>query len=141
MIFNSLAFLVFIAIFLPLYFSMKGRARLMLCLAASYFFYSWWDWRFLSLIITSTLIDYLVGLRLEGEEDQSQRKRLLVISMVVNLGFLAFFKYFNFFVDSFETMMLSMGVEPSWNTLNIILPVGISFYNFQSMSYTIDVYY
>lgn len=141
MIFNSLAFLLFIAIFLPLYFSIKGRARLLLCLVASYFFYGWWDWRFLSLIATSTLIDYVVGLRLEQTEEPMQRKRLLWSSMLINLGFLAFFKYFNFFIDSFREMLLAWGVEPSFNTLYIILPVGISFYTFQSMSYTIDVYY
>ncbi len=141
MIFNSLAFFVFIGIFLPLYFALKGKARLFLCLFASYFFYGWWDWRFLSLILFSTLIDYFIGLKLEETEEPSQRKRLLSTSMIVNLGFLAFFKYFNFFIDSFQEMMLSLGVEASWNTLNIILPVGISFYTFQSMSYTIDVYY
>ena len=141
MIFNSLAFLVFIAVFLPLYFMMKGKARLLLCLIASYFFYGWWDWRFLSLILTSTLIDYVVGMKLEKEEETSRRKSLLVASMVVNLGFLGFFKYFNFFTASFQDMLQSFGMEASWNTLNIILPVGISFYTFQSMSYTIDVYY
>ena len=140
MIFNSIAFLVFIATFLPLYFSLKGKARLLLCLVGSYFFYGWWDWRFLSLIVTSTLIDYFVGLQLETTEEPQKRKNLLVASMVVNLGFLAFFKYFNFFIDSFEAMALSWGVQPGFNTLNIILPVGISFYTFQSMSYTIDVY-
>ena len=141
MIFNSLAFFVFLGIFLPLYFMLKGRMRLILCLVASYFFYGWWDYRFLSLILTSTLIDYFVGMKLENTEDQPLRKRLMIMSMVANLGFLAFFKYFNFFIDSFREMMLTMGVEPSFNTLNIILPVGISFYTFQSMSYTIDVYW
>lgn len=141
MIFNSLVFFVFLAIFLPLYFLLKGRMRLVLCLVASYFFYGWWDWRFLSLILTSTLIDYFIGLKLSNTEDQPIRKRLLVTSMVANLGFLAFFKYFNFFIDSFREMMMSMGIEPGFNTLNIILPVGISFYTFQSMSYTIDAYW
>ena len=141
MIFNSLAFLVFIAVFLPLYFSMKGKARLLLCLVGSYFFYGWWDWRFLSLIAFSTFIDYFVGLQLEDTEEQSARKRLLTISMVVNLGFLAFFKYFNFFIGSFAEMLQDWGYAGSTSTLNIILPVGISFYTFQSMSYTIDVYF
>ncbi|MFK7935019.1 MAG: MBOAT family protein, partial [Saprospiraceae bacterium] len=141
MIFNSLPFLVFITVFLPLYFALRGRARLLLCLAASYFFYGWWDWRFLSLIVTSTLLDYYIGLRLDNTEDQGTRKNLLVASMVVNLGFLAFFKYFNFFIDSFSEAMQSIGLSPGFNTLYIILPVGISFYTFQSMSYTIDAYY
>ncbi|MEM9824042.1 MAG: MBOAT family O-acyltransferase [Bacteroidota bacterium] len=141
MIFNSLAFFVFIAVFLPLYFSLKGKARLLLCLAGSYFFYGWWDARFLGLIVFSTFIDYFVGLRLSETEEQSARKRLLVISMVVNLGFLAFFKYFNFFIESFEGLLHSIGYMGSVSTLHIILPVGISFYTFQSMSYTIDVYF
>ena len=140
MIFNSLPFFVFIAIFFPLYFLLRGKARLLLCLAASYFFYGWWDWRFLSLIVFSTFLDYYIGLRLQNTEDPPARKNLLWISMFVNLGFLAFFKYFNFFTDSFVEMANGFGWNPDWNTLNIILPVGISFYTFQSMSYTIDVY-
>lgn len=141
MIFNSIAFLVFIAVFLPLYFNLKGKARLILCLLGSYFFYGWWDWRFLSLILTSTLIDYFVGLQLNKTDHSIKRKQLLFASMVINLGFLAFFKYYGFFVESFQQMLLGFGLEPSFHTLKIILPVGISFYTFQSMSYTIDVYY
>lgn len=140
MIFNSVAFFVFLGIFLPLYFSLKGKARLWLCLVGSYIFYGWWDWRFLSLVLTSTVVDYAIGDWLSKTEDQKKRKRLLWASMVVNLGFLAFFKYFNFFIDSFKEMMISFGMNASEHTLSIILPVGISFYTFQSMSYTIDVY-
>lgn len=142
MIFNSIAFLVFIGIFLPIYFNLKEKGQLWLCLVGSYFFYGWgFDYRFLALIVFSTCIDYFVGLKMEDENDKATRKRLLIISMVVNLGFLAFFKYFNFFIDSFDASMQSIGVDVGWNTLNIILPVGISFYTFQSMSYTIDVYF
>ena len=141
MIFNSIAFLVFIGIFLPIYFNLKERGQIWLCLVGSYFFYGWWDWRFLSLIMFSTCIDYFVGLKMQGENDQAKRKQLLIISMVVNLGFLAFFKYFNFFIGSFDAAMQSVGVDVGYNTLNIVLPVGISFYTFQSMSYTIDVYF
>lgn len=140
MIFNSIPFFVFIGLFLPLYFALRGKARLWLCLAASYFFYGWWDYRFLSLIVISTALDYLVGLQLDKTEDESARKKLLLVSMFVNLGFLAFFKYFNFFADSFVGVAESIGFTPDWTTLNIILPVGISFYTFQSMSYTIDVW-
>jgi len=140
MVFNSLPFLVFIGLFFPLYFAVRGRTRLFLCLVASYVFYAWWDWRFLGLILTSTLIDYLIGLRLKTESDSSKRKWLLRLSVIMNLGFLGFFKYFNFFVESFQAMLLSLGLEPDIHTLHIILPVGISFYTFQSMSYTIDVY-
>ncbi len=141
MIFNSVAFLAFIAVFLPLYFNLKGKARLILCLLGSYLFYGWWDWTFLSLIITSTLVDYFVGMALENTDEQTKRKRLLLLSMVINLGFLAFFKYFNFFIGSFQDMLSGFGFESSYHTLKIILPMGISFYTFQSMSYTIDVYY
>ena len=141
MIFNSLPFFIFIGIFLPLYFTLKGRTRLLLTLFGSYFFYGWWDYRFLSLVLFSTLIDYFVGLKLENEESPEGRKRLLLTSMVVNLGFLGFFKYFNFFQESFISMMNDMGMQAHPSTLNILLPVGISFYTFQSMSYTIDVYW
>ena len=141
MFFNSIAFFAFIGIFLPVYFFLKGKPRLWLCLLGSYFFYGYWDERFLSLILISTLIDFSVGLMLDKETNQKRRKQLLVISLLVNLGFLGFFKYFNFFVESFQDLVLSLGMTPSFNTLHIILPVGISFYTFQSMSYTIDVYY
>ena len=140
MIFNSIEFFVFIIAFFVLYFNVKGRVRIWLCLIASYFFYGWWDWRFLSLIAISTMIDYLLGLRLEKEENETLRKRYLTVSLMMNLGFLGFFKYFNFFSDSFAEVLLSAGMQPDWTTLNIILPVGISFYTFQSMSYSIDVY-
>jgi alginate O-acetyltransferase complex protein AlgI len=140
MVFNSVAFFTFIIVFLLVYFNLKGRYRIWWCLLGSYFFYGWWDWRFLSLIGISTLIDYFLGLKLGNTDHSMQRKRLLGLSMVMNLGFLGVFKYFNFFADSFSEVLLTMGFEPSWNTLHIILPVGISFYTFQSMSYTIDVY-
>ena len=140
MLFNSIVFFVFLAAFLPLYFALRGRARLFLCLAASYFFYGWWDWRFLGLIAFSTIIDYTLGMAIGRSEDARERKRYLLASMVVNLGVLAFFKYFGFFTDSFVEMVGTFGWDPGWNTLNIILPVGISFYTFQSMSYTIDIY-
>ena len=106
----------------------------------SYVFYGWWDWRFLSLIIFSTLVDYSIGKRLKKEERLSTRKILLWTSVIVNLGFLGFFKYYNFFLDNFITAFSFFGQEIQPNTLNIILPVGISFYTFQTLSYTIDVY-
>jgi alginate O-acetyltransferase complex protein AlgI len=140
MIFNSLTFLVFVAIFLPVYFSLKGRARLFWSLTGSYLFYGWWDWRFLSLIAISTMVDFILGQKMAKEDEEPKRKRLIWISMILNLGFLGFFKYFNFFTDSFVNMLQGFGLNPSVHTLNIILPVGISFYTFQSMSYTIDIY-
>ncbi len=140
MIFNSLTFLVFVAIFLPVYFGLKGKARLLWALSGSYLFYGWWDWRFLSLIAISTMVDFYLGSKMHGEENEPKRKRLLWASMLLNLGFLGFFKYFDFFIGSFVDLLQSIGLSPSIHTLNIILPVGISFYTFQSMSYTIDIY-
>lgn len=140
MVFNSLEFLVFIGIFLPLYFLLKKEARLILCLAASYVFYGWWDWRFLFLLILTTVIDYSLGWFMARNTDDNFRKKLIFFSVVVNLSILGFFKYFNFFIDSFRTMMVNFGMEVSEQYLNILLPIGISFYTFQSMSYTIDIY-
>lgn len=140
MVFNSVEFLVFIFVFLLLFFQVSGRVRLWLMLGGSYFFYGWWDWRFLGLIVASTLLDYSLGIVIGKQENEQKRLRLLILSMIMNLGFLGFFKYFNFFADSFATAMASLGIHTAWHTLHIILPVGISFYTFQSMSYTIDVY-
>jgi len=112
----------------------------LLIVAASYLFYGWWDWRFLSLIIFSTVVDYSVGLGLAKAEDKTKRKALLWTSIIVNLGFLGFFKYYNFFLDNFITAFSFFGTEIKSSSLNIILPVGISFYTFQTLSYSIDVY-
>lgn len=144
MLFNSFEFLVFLIVVFGLYwfvFNKKIRHQNILLLLASYIFYGWWDYRFLSLIILSTLVDYLVGLQIQGTKKASRKKVLLGISMAFNIGLLAFFKYFNFFVDSWIQLLNSVGYQTqnTWS-LNIILPVGISFYTFQTMSYTIDVY-
>lgn len=141
MVFNSITFLIFIGVFFPLYFSLKGRARLWLCFLASYLFYGWWDWRFLGLIATSTVLDFWIGQTLEQTSETNKRKQLLWLSVAVNLGFLAFFKYFNFFLDSFQVLLTNIGYSGELGSLQIILPVGISFYTFQSMSYTIDIYH
>ena len=103
-------------------------------------FYGWWDWRFLSLILFSTLVDYLVGLGLSKQGNLLKRRVLLWTSIGVNLGFLGFFKYYNFFLDNFIEAFSFFGRDISPNSLNIILPVGISFYTFQTLSYSIDVY-
>jgi alginate O-acetyltransferase complex protein AlgI len=105
------------------------------------FFYGYWDWRFLGLIFASTVIDYFVARGLDNSSIASCRKKLLVISLVANLGMLGFFKYFGFFVAEMGALLGLIGFQPNIPTLNIILPVGISFYTFQTMSYTIDVYY
>ena len=143
MLFNSLDFAIFLPIvFLLYWFVVQKKLKLQnaLIVVASYFFYGWWDWRFLSLIIFSTVVDYLVGQKLRSEEKQSKRKVLLWTSILVNLGFLGFFKYYNFFLENFVDAFSLFGMQINANSLNIILPVGISFYTFQTLSYTIDVY-
>jgi D-alanyl-lipoteichoic acid acyltransferase DltB (MBOAT superfamily) len=112
----------------------------LLIVIASYVFYGWWDTRFLSLILFSTLVDYMVGVGLLKQENLTKRKILLWISILVNLGFLGFFKYYNFFLDNFITAFTFFGMPIKAGMLNIILPVGISFYTFQTLSYSIDVY-
>jgi D-alanyl-lipoteichoic acid acyltransferase DltB (MBOAT superfamily) len=143
MLFNSLDFAIFLPIvFLLYWFVAQKNLKLQnaLIVVASYVFYGWWDWRFLSLIIFSTVVDYLVGQRLRTEDKQSKRKVLLWTSIIVNLGFLGFFKYYNFFLENFVDAFSLFGMQINANSLNIILPVGISFYTFQTLSYTIDVY-
>jgi len=143
MLFNSIDFAIFLPIvFLLYWFVVNKNLRLQNCLIvlASYVFYGWWDWRFLSLIFFSTIIDYSIGIGLSNEKNPSKRKILLWISVLVNLGFLGFFKYYNFFLDNFISAFSFFGTEINANSLNIILPVGISFYTFQTLSYTIDVY-
>jgi len=141
--FNSLDFAVFLPIVFILYWFVANRnlkLQNFLIVIASYTFYGWWDWRFLSLIIFSTVVDYSIGVLLSKEEKVLKRKILLWTSIIVNLGFLGFFKYYNFFLDNFISAFSFFGMEINANSLNIILPVGISFYTFQTLSYTIDVY-
>jgi alginate O-acetyltransferase complex protein AlgI len=140
MTFNSLPFFVFISAFLPLYFLTHGRARMAVCLFGSLLFYGWWDWRFLFLLATTAIVDYSLGRILASTEDEKKRKSIIIASVCMNLGFLGFFKYFNFFVDSFVSSFALAGVHLNPQVPKILLPVGISFYTFQSMSYTIDVY-
>ncbi|WP_111682646.1 MBOAT family O-acyltransferase [Winogradskyella tangerina] len=143
MLFNSLEFFVFLPIVFALYWligSKNIKAQNLLIAISSYVFYGWWDWRFLSLILFSSLVDYSIGRALGKTDVKAKRKTLLWISIGVNLGFLGFFKYYNFFIDSLVNSFTFFGQELSINTLNIILPVGISFYTFQTLSYTIDVY-
>lgn len=143
MIFNSIDFAIFLPIVFILYwFATNKNLNLQnfLIVAASYLFYGWWDWRFLSLILFSTVVDFKVGQKLRNEENSHKRKFLLWTSILVNLGFLGFFKYYNFFLDNFISAFSFFGQDIQANSLNIILPVGISFYTFQTLSYTIDVY-
>lgn len=143
MLFNSIDFAVFLPIVFLLYwlvFPNNLKKQNFLIVVASYFFYGWWDWRFLLLILISTLIDYYVGLKLKQEFKIKKRKLLLWTSILANIGMLGFFKYFNFFIENFATAFTFLGATIQTNTLNIILPVGISFYTFQTLSYTVDVY-
>ncbi|MFT7613636.1 MAG: alginate O-acetyltransferase complex protein AlgI [Parvicellaceae bacterium] len=143
MFFNSIDFGIFLPIVFTIYWLLRKaniKVQNGLLVIASYFFYGCWDWRFLALILFSTIVDYLVGLGLSKQEDKTKRKLLLWLSIIVNLGFLGFFKYFNFFLDSFTSAFSFFGSEISGSSLDIILPVGISFYTFQTLSYSIDVY-
>jgi D-alanyl-lipoteichoic acid acyltransferase DltB (MBOAT superfamily) len=120
----------------------KGKltAQNILILIASYVFYAWWEWRFLSLILFSTFLDYSLGLAPGKSTSKTKSKLLLWTSLGINLGFLGVFKYYNFFVDSWVEAFAGLGIDMEVSTLSIILPVGISFYTFQTLSYTIDVY-
>jgi len=144
MLFNSIEFLLFLPIVFVLYwfvFNKNIKHQNLLILVSSYFFYGWWDYRFLSLIILSTIVDYVIGLNISNQSSKNNQKILLWCSVLFNLGVLGFFKYYNFFIESWIDLFSSIGYEINsvW-TLNIILPVGISFYTFQTMSYTIDIF-
>lgn len=144
MLFNSLEFFLFLPLVLILYWFVvhkKLKLQNFLVLTASYVFYGWWDYRFLSLIALSTVVDYYIGLTIHKSDCNSVRKRWLTASMLFNLGLLGFFKYYNFFIESWVDLLDSFGytIENTW-TLQVILPVGISFYTFQTMSYSIDIY-
>ena len=144
MLFNSIEFLLFLPIVFLLYwfvFNKNLKGQNLLILASSYVFYGWWDYRFLSLIFLSTIVDYIIGLNIPKQDSERKQKFLLWYSVLFNLSVLGFFKYYNFFIDSWLDLFISFGYEiKSVWTLNIILPVGISFYTFQTMSYTIDIY-
>ncbi len=143
MLFTTIDFAVFLPLVFALYWSIGSKNRRgqnALIVVASYVFYGWWDWRFLSLLLISTVVDFGVGLALNRIENQSQRKQFLAISMALNLGFLGFFKYANFFLENLSTAFSFFGKPLPVSSLHIILPVGISFYTFQTMSYCIDIY-
>ncbi len=143
MLFNSFEFLSFLPIVFIIYWIFRNKLRIqnIIILISSYIFYGWWDYRFLVLILISTIVDYTIGLGILKTNSKYHKKILLITSILCNLGILMFFKYYNFFVDSWVDLLQGIGysIESTW-TLNIILPVGISFYTFQTMSYTIDIY-
>jgi len=142
MLFNTLEFAIFFPVVFVLYWIVaKYRIpRNILLIIASYTFYGWWDWRFLFLIAFSSLVDYVIAQKMYKAENKRKRKFLLCSSLLINLGFLFYFKYTNFFIETFIDSFRLFGRELEMSTLNIILPVGISFYTFQTLSYTIDVY-
>jgi len=143
MLFNSLHFAVFLPVVFVLYWSLQKaglKAQNLLLLAASYVFYGMWDWRFAVLLLLGSFVDFQVGRMLGFEAVEKRRKLLLWISVVVNLALLGFFKYYDFFVESFAGLLGLFGVNAGLRTLGILMPVGISYYTFKKLSYTIDVY-
>ena len=141
MIFTELRFFLFFAVVLGVYWALRGdRSRKALLLLASYGFYAGWKWEFLSLIVTSTVVDYIAGARLHRSTSPAARKAWLAVSLGVNLTILGFFKYFGWFVESGVAFLGWLGIGASAPVLEVILPVGISFYTFQTLSYTLDIY-
>ncbi len=140
MIFHSLQFVLFFAVVFTVYLSLGHRLQNRFLLLASYFFYGSWDWRFLFLIILTTLTDFFCAKAIHATSEKNIKKRYIAVSCFINLGILAVFKYYNFFMENFTALFAAFGYDVSGPVINILLPVGISFYTFQSMSYTLDVY-
>ncbi|MAN29054.1 MBOAT family O-acyltransferase, partial [Mesonia sp.] len=142
MLFNSIDFAIFLPIVFTLYWVLRNQLKLqnLLIVVASYIFYGMWDWRFLFLILFSTVVDYTMGILIEKNDSKNKKKLFLWISILVNLGFLGYFKYSNFFLENFVYAFSFLGQDLKFRGLEIVLPVGISFYTFQTLSYTIDVY-
>jgi D-alanyl-lipoteichoic acid acyltransferase DltB (MBOAT superfamily) len=138
--FHTVTFWLFFALVAGLYFRLPHRGQNRLLLVASYVFYGWWDWRFLALIAVSTLVDFVAGLRIAASGRPVVRRAWLCASISTNLGLLGVFKYYNFFAGELAALLAWIGLPTSLHSLNILLPVGISFYTFQTLSYTIDVY-
>lgn len=144
MLFNSIQFLLFLPLVLIGYWTIFSKTKLRqnsFLLVSSYVFYGFWDWRFLFLLIFSTTLDFTTGLLIDKSENQKIRKLWLTLSLAINLGFLAIFKYFNFFIESAVDWLNLMGMQTNSLVLNIVLPVGISFYTFHGISYIMDIYY
>jgi D-alanyl-lipoteichoic acid acyltransferase DltB (MBOAT superfamily) len=140
LLFNTLDFAVFLAVVLGLYAVLPHRAQNLMLLAASYFFYGVWDWRFAGLLLFTTTVDHWIARALDGTTEARARKRLLLASIFLNLGILGVFKYFDFFAANAERLLRGLGLEVPALTLGVILPVGVSFYTFQELSYVVDVY-
>jgi D-alanyl-lipoteichoic acid acyltransferase DltB (MBOAT superfamily) len=140
MLFNSLHFALFFPVVVALFFATPRQYRWMLLLAASYYFYASWKVAYLGLILVSTLVDYVAGIQMEKQNSREDKRPFLLLSLCVNLGILFTFKYFNFFIGSVEATLASLGLMWEGPVLDVLLPVGISFYTFQTLAYTIDVY-
>ena len=144
MLFNSLSFAVFLPIVFALYWLLQKRdlkVQNILLLAASYYFYACWDWRFLFLLMFSTLLDFYTGIRMKDASNNQNKKVWFWASIIINLGFLGVFKYYNFFAENLQMALQSVGWQVDFWTLQVILPVGISFYTFHGLSYVVDIYY
>ncbi len=144
MYFNSIPFLTFMAVVVATYYALQvgkhHRVQNVVLLAASYVFYAWFDWRLCGLLAASTCVNYVIGARIHKSDVDRTRTRWLMASLAFNLGLLGFFKYFNFFVANVDALLGSLGLEMTWTIENLIIPVGISFYTFQTLSYTIDIH-
>lgn len=144
MLFNSFEYALFLPLIFIIYWFALGKStkfQNMFLLLASYFFYGCWDWRFLFLLIFSTFLDFFTGLKIADSQNVKAKKIWLWLSVGINLGFLGFFKYYNFFIEQFADLLRLFGLTPHMSTLNIILPVGISFYTFHGLSYVFDIYF
>ena len=143
MLFNTLNFAIFLPIVYVLYYLARKKSvtvQNLILLLSSYFFYACWDWRFLFLLVFSTVLDYFSAIKIEDSKNIKTKKIWLWISILINLGFLGAFKYYNFFIESIARVLTKTGVETNFNLLNVVLPVGISFYTFHGLSYIIDIY-
>jgi len=139
-LFHSFGFLVFFPLVFAIYWNIPKKYKNSLLLAASYIFFASWNWKFLGLLLISTYVDYFCGILIYNSGSHSRRKLFLLISIITNLSLLGFFKYFNFFIENLMYLLNLLGIPAHLSTLHIILPIGISFYTFQTMSYTIDIY-
>ncbi len=141
MLFDSPVYFLFLTLVVAVYWRLPWRKQNWMLLAASYFFYGWWDWRFLGLMLLSTTLDYFIAFRIAGASNPRRRKMFLILSLILNFTFLGFFKYFNFFADSLVSAAATIGVHNlSAPILRVLLPPGISFYTFQEVAYIVDIY-
>lgn len=143
MLFNSFEFLVFLPVVFVLYWilSKSYKQQNLFVVVVSYIFYGWWDWRFLILIAFTTFCSFISGIFIECAKGYRKRQKWIsALNIILNLSILCIFKYYNFFGENFEALFKAFGIQLDWVTLDLLLPVGISFYTFQALSYTIDVY-